>query len=160
MNRFYELRNIAVGKPTHRSTRLQTGGSWGVPLHIYYSFYANDGDSNCRTADSKAKFFSSNYESNPFWRVDLQRSAVVLNVTVRNRDDSNGKRINPFYIYVGDTTTNGGRDNPVCAAGATLQQGEMKNFTCPETVGRYVSIQIYRKDYLQLCEVEVYGIYL
>ena len=144
MNRFYELRNIAVEKPTHASSTRSN----------HLSNLANDGNANCW------KFFSTHKRWNSFWRVDLQRSAVVLNVTVSNRDDSNGKRINPFYIHVGDTTTNGGRDNPICVAGATLQQGEMKNFTCPETVGQYVSIHLYRLEYLELCEVEVYGIYL
>ena len=150
MNRFFELKNVAVGKPAEQSTTI----------HHFQSSYANDGNKKCREHRSY-RLSSTNLDSNTYWRIDLQRSAVVLNVTVKNRDDSHGDRINPFDIRVGYTTANGGLSNPVCVSGARLSStGEMKNFTCPETEGRYVSIHISRREYLQLCEVEVYGIYI
>ena len=143
MNRFYELRNIAVGKVTDQSS---TYGS-------FFSSYANDGIENSLSV--------TRYDLNPYWRVDLNRTAVVLYVIVSNRGDGVARWINPFDIRVGHTTINGGVSNPLCVAGATLPpKGGIKNFTCPETEGRYASIHLPRKQYLRLFEVEVYGIYL
>ena len=148
VNRFYELRNIAVGKATDQSSTLLR------------SSYANNGNINCRE-QGFLRWSSTFYDLNPYWTVDLNRIAVVLYVTVTNRNDGQGWRINPLDIRVGNTTANGGLSNSVCVSGATLSStGETKNFTCPETEGRYVSIHLSRKQYLQLCEVEVYGIYL
>ena len=150
VNRFYELRNIAVGKATEQSSTLT----------FFRSSYANNGNINC-IEQGKLRWSSTNHDLNPYWEVDLNRIAVVLYVTVTNRNDGEGWRINPFDIRVGNTTANGGLNNSICVSGATLSRtGEMKNFTCPETEGRYVSIHLSRKQYLQLCEVEVYGIYL
>ena len=150
VNRFFELKNVAVGKPTDQST---TNG-------FLRSSYANDGNTKCRDRGFY-RLSSTSLDSNTYWRIDLQRSAVVLNVTVKNRDDKHGNLINPFDIRVGYTKANGGLSNPICVSGARLSStGEMKNFTCPETEGRYVSIHISRRGYLQLCEVEVYGIYI
>ena len=150
MNRFFELTNVAVGKPTDQSTTS----------HPYHSRYASDGNKNCMEHGSFI-LSSTLLDSNTYWRVDLQHSAVIFKVAIKNRDDGHGGMINPFDIRVGYTTTNGGLSNPICVSGATLSStGEMKNFTCPETEGRYVSIHISRRQYLQLCEAEVYGIYL
>ena len=157
MNRFYEMRNLAVNKPTTQSNTYK--GPWSGWRDLSSSF-ANDGERRCKISGNRI-FTSTVNKDNPFWRVDLEQSAVVLNVAVQNNDEGYGKAINPFDIRVGYTETNGGISNPLCVAGATLpDEGGMKNFTCPETEGRYVSIHLSRKQNLQLCEVEVYGIYL
>ena len=154
VNRFYELKNIAVGKSTFQSSTLYYAHQY------FYPSYANDGSKKC-IEPGKYLMSSTNSESNPYWGIDLERPAVVLNVTVKNRDDAVGMWINPFDIRVGHTTMNGGVNNPLCVAGATLPaEGGMKNFTCPEAEGRYVSIHLSRTQAIQLCEVEVYGIYL
>ena len=159
MHRFYELRNIAVQKPTSQSSTAN--GQWTYNMALSPS-YANDGDKRCRNSNSNAPYIFSctNKEENPFWRVDLEHSAVVLNVTVKNDDKWGGAFINPFDIRVGYTETNGGISNPFCVADAKLPANGETNFTCPETEGRYVSIHLPRKQHLVLCEVEVYGIYL
>ena len=160
VNRFYELRNIAIGKATFQSS-VYYHHIFLLGNYYYASNFANDGDVKCLTFFNQVKFASTLRQANPYWRVDLESSAVVLNVSVKNRDDKNGNLISPFDIRVGNTVTNGYRDNPLCVTGATLKgSGEMKNFTCPENEGRYVSIHLTRTQYLQLCEVEVYGIYL
>ena len=156
MNRFYELKNIAFNKPTEQFSTCEGPWTGWRPLS---SSYANDGDKRCK--DSGTRIHTCTPRNvNTFWKVDLEHTAVVLNVTVKN-DDENGNKINPFDIRVGNMDTNGGRNNPLCVAGATLpDEGGMKNFTCPETEGRYVSIHLSRNENLILCEVEVYGIYL
>ena len=157
MNRFYELKNIAVNKPTEQLTTAKASWTGGKALS---SSYANDGDKRCKDSIGTRIHASTSSVVNPFWKVDLKHTAVVLNVTVQNTNDVYGIRINPFDIRVGNMDTNGGISNPLCVAGATLpDEGGMKNFTCPETEGRYVSIHLSRKENLMLCEVEVYGIY-
>ena len=159
MNRFYELKNLAIGKPTVQSSTYHQAVSWSTGYDLVSS-YANDGDERCRES-GRYRLSSTKNFANSYWRVDLQRSAVVLNVTIKNRDDANGAWISPFDVRVGYNATNGGRSNPICVAGAVFSSnGEVKNFTCPETEGRYVSIHLSRAQYLQLCEVQVYGIYL
>jgi len=154
VNRFYELKNIAFNKPTEQLTTCKGLWTGWRPLS---SSYANDGDKRCTDSIGTRIHACTTHVLNPFWKVDLEHTAVVLNVTVKN----NNNRINPFDIRVGNMDTNGGRNNALCVAGATLpDEGGMKNFTCPETEGRYVSIHLSRKENLILCEVEVYGIYL
>ena len=163
MNRFYELRNIALGKVASQSTTyIRKWWEWiFYQSHQCSPQYGNDGDFQCRSSSYRSSYSSTTYEANPYWKVDLQSSAVVLIVSIKNRDDNNGYLINPFDIRVGNTAANGGRNNPICVQGARITQaGVRKNFTCPETEGRYVSIHLARTQYLQLCEVEVYGIYL
>ena len=93
--------------------------------------------------------------------VDLQSSALVVRVAVISRSDHGHSRINPFDIRVGHKDTNGGVTNAYCAKDATLVVGEMKSFDCPSnTIARYVSINIKKKEFLQIGEVEVYGVYI
>jgi hypothetical protein len=48
-------------------------------------------------------------------------------------------------------------DYDVCATqGPALGAGETKLFACP-SYGRYVVVQLKGKNFLTLCEVEVYG---
>ena len=69
--------------------------------------------------------------------------------------------INPFEIHVGDDISNGGINNSPCVTLATLLSGQMKEFVCPAGMeGRYVSVHLKRSEYLQLCEVEIYGVLL
>ena len=146
MNRFFELKNIALGK---ESRQKRTHGG-----HV--AKYANDGDESCGTSsqtDDKHK---------TYWMVDLGKKAVVLNVTVKatKESDENGSR---FTIKVGDSTENFGHNNPDCVTSQNMPYQVMQNFTCiEENVGRYVTIYQFAQEdrRLKLCEVQVYGIYL
>ena len=133
--------------------------SWTSGYYLS-SNYANDGEER-RTASGRYRLCSTRNFVNPYWRVDLQRPAVVINVTIKNRDDANRAWVSPFDIRVGNTVANDSLSNPICVSDTRLSStGEMKNFTCPEIEGQYFSIHLTRAQYLQLCEVHVYGIYL
>ena len=89
----------------------------------------------------------------------MGRTALVLKVAVKSGSTWGQTKINPFDIRVGDDGKDGGRGNPYCANEVTLPEGVMVDFTCPRfTYGRFVSILLNRIEYLQVCEVEVYGI--
>lgn len=120
------------------------------------STYANDGN---KSGDHSVCAITTQTPS-PWWLVDLGDVAIIERIAVKSGSTWKTQIINPFDIRVGNDNRNGGINNPFCAASVTLPAGEMKTFTCPTTMmGRYVSIHINRNDYLQLCEVEVYGLY-
>ena len=144
VDRFFELKNIAKNKPVKLSTVF-----WS-----YYNYYSVDGIKSC------SKFAWTHFETHAYWRVDLGRPAVVLNVTVLSHQEI---YLNPFQIRIGHNENT--FHNPQLIGNAVITNYVMKNFTCPEMEGRYVSINLYptrsrsTRD-LGVCEVEVYGIYL
>ncbi|KAM3859084.1 fucolectin-like [Diretmus argenteus] len=94
----------------------------------------------------------------PWWRVDLQNTHVVNSVTITNRGDCCSERLNGAEIRIGDSLTDNGNRNPRCAVISSIKAGQSETFNCKGMVGRYVNIVIPdRKEYLTLCEVEVYG---
>ena len=147
MDRFYELKNIALGKD-----------SWGSSQHQEHdASRANSADETC------AKQFISGNHKNNYWTVDLERRAVVLNVTVKATRPENEQHSVHFTIKVGDDGDHNGNNNPHCIHNQHLPL-VMQNFTCAnENEGRYVTIHQHNGNHhrhLRLCYVKVFGIYL
>ena len=143
VNRFYELKNIAKSQPTEVS----------IILSGWHGSYAVDGDISCQK-------MTYTYGSHAWWSVDLGQKAVVFNVAVLS---AYNEYLNPFDIHIGDNTN--AFLNTICMTAASVPRSQMKNFTCPELEGRFVSIGLKSANpetvrHLLLCEVEVYGIYL
>ena len=63
-----------------------------------------------------------------------------------------------LFLYTGDDTADGGASNQLCAGELSVPQGKGEFFLCSQTIrGRYVFVRIPgRKEWLTLCEVEVY----
>uniref|UniRef100_UPI003AAE021F fucolectin-like n=1 Tax=Centroberyx gerrardi TaxID=166262 RepID=UPI003AAE021F len=94
----------------------------------------------------------------PWWRLDLLNSYKVNYVTITNRKDCCHERINGAEIRIGNSLNDNGNANPRCAGISSIPAGTSKTFKCNGMEGRYVNIVIPgRKEYLTLCEVEVYG---
>ncbi|XP_062278424.1 uncharacterized protein LOC133983374 [Scomber scombrus] len=94
----------------------------------------------------------------PWWRLDLQKSYTIHTVTITNRKDCCQNRINGAEIRIGNSLSDNGNANPRCTVISSIPAGNTKTFQCNGMVGRYVNIVIPgRKEYLTLCEVEVYG---
>uniref|UniRef100_A0A8C8D5M5 Fucolectin tachylectin-4 pentraxin-1 domain-containing protein n=1 Tax=Oncorhynchus tshawytscha TaxID=74940 RepID=A0A8C8D5M5_ONCTS len=95
-------------------------------------------------------------DTNPWWRVDLLDVYKVTAVTITNRDDV-PERLDGAEIRIGNSLENNGINNPRCDVISHIPAGETNTFQCNEMEGRYVVVVIYvRKEYLTLCEVEVY----
>ncbi|KAJ8340855.1 hypothetical protein SKAU_G00331460 [Synaphobranchus kaupii] len=93
---------------------------------------------------------------NHWWRVDLLETYVVASVTITNRGDCCGERINGAEIHIGNSLENNGIDNPQCSVVDSMVLGETKNFQCEQPMsGRYVTVYLPKTDHLNLCEVEV-----
>jgi len=89
----------------------------------------------------------TNKEQSPWWSVDLRRTVAVCKVIVWNRTDCCGSRLNNFSVRVGDSK-----------CGSTVAKAQEKNtLQCGCKKGRKVKVQLEGKDYLTLCEVQVYG---
>ncbi|KAJ8340851.1 hypothetical protein SKAU_G00331420 [Synaphobranchus kaupii] len=143
------LENVAVRGTATQSTLLRsTDGLYG------HADNAIDGnrDSNFYHASCS----HTNFENNPWWRVDLLQTYVVASVTITNRGDCCANRINGAEIHIGDSLENNGIDNPQCSVVDSLAAGETRTFQCELPLsGRYVTVFLPRAERLHLCEVEV-----
>lgn len=137
--------NLARGRPTWQSS---TG--WGG-----YAGRAVDGRTNTHYGHRSCTH--THHQHRAWWRVDLQQYCGIQKVTVYNRGDCCGYRLNPFRVRVG----NHGHPyhNPVCGPhhGSRVGQGQAKTVGCGYRWGRFVGIELVRNNYLTLCEVKVYG---
>ena len=148
VDRFYELKNIALNKPSFQSTKH----------HNNDPAKANTNDETCQT-----KSITHSHKNN-YWMVDLERRAVVLNVTVIATKPDHEEHGTHFTIKVGDQEADYGDKNSHCVHNVQLPFNVMKNFTCTkENEGRYVTIHQHNGHHhrhLRLCYVKVFGIYL
>ncbi|XP_067293252.1 uncharacterized protein [Pseudorasbora parva] len=99
-------------------------------------------------------------ERNPWWRVDLLEVSEVTRVSITNRGDGFAERIIGAQIRIGNNLDNNGNNNELAATIGSIPAGETKTFTFRPIKGRYVNIfipQLLRKEFLTLCEVEVYA---
>ncbi|XP_058240525.1 pentraxin fusion protein-like [Hemibagrus wyckioides] len=99
----------------------------------------------------------TNFENDPWWRVDLLAVYAIGNVIITNRGDCCPERINGAEIHIGNSLINNGNNNSRCAIITSISAGDSANYTC-NTQGRYVNVFIPGVvRVLTLCEVEVYG---
>ena len=146
--------NLAQGKAATQSSTLP-----GYPTDSAAA--AVDGNTDGNFSDGSVT--ATNLEPNPWWQVDLGISAVIGPITIWNRTDCCGSRLNDYWVFVSDTPfllT----DTP-----ATLQNragtfsSHQTNAPNPSTMipgaqGRYVRVQLSAANYLSLAEVQVFGL--
>nr|XP_014349316.1 PREDICTED: uncharacterized protein LOC102349116 [Latimeria chalumnae] len=99
-------------------------------------------------------------DKSPWWRLDLQTTRTIMTVVITNRADCCSNRLRNVEVRVGNSLQNEGRDNYKCVPekSATLP-GATVRFCCYGASGRYVTVFIpNRREFLTLCEVEVFGI--
>ncbi|XP_029451388.1 pentraxin fusion protein-like [Rhinatrema bivittatum] len=95
----------------------------------------------------------------PWWMVDLTYTFKVFSVAVTNRGDCCKERINGAEIRIGNSTENGGMNNPRCGTIHSMDHGETLSFECDGMEGRYVTVGIPgRTEHLSICEVQVFGL--
>ncbi|XP_068704567.1 uncharacterized protein [Montipora foliosa] len=137
-------KNLAYKKSTVQSSTGKNGFSSRAVDEILNPYYSS------KTCTHTKK------ETNPWWRVDLGREYIVTDVTIINRF-SHYKRLKNFDVRIGVKTNN--LKNPTCSDRVTsVGQGAALQLSCdPPIPGRYVSVQMFRKGILTLCEVMVYS---
>ncbi|XP_060720307.1 fucolectin-like [Tachysurus vachellii] len=142
----------------HQQVNLALGGiaTQSSTYAIYNAFYAIDG--NKETNANVYPCTHTNFQPNPWWKVDLLVVYKISNVIITNRGDCCPTRINGAEIHIGSSLINNSNNNPSCAVIASMPAGASVNYTC-NMQGRYVNVVIpIAGQVLALCEVEVYGV--
>ncbi|XP_059356928.1 uncharacterized protein LOC132095849 [Carassius carassius] len=130
--------------------------TWGtVDQSTYYNYwyaqYALDGLSYTCT--------HTEWQTDPWWRLDLMKMYSVNRVTITNRPDCCESRIDGAEIRIGNVSSNVST-NPVCAVVSTIPAGATYSYSCHGMEGRYVIVSIPGTSMvLTLCEVGVYVIF-
>uniref|UniRef100_A0A3Q1G4H9 Uncharacterized LOC110966165 n=1 Tax=Acanthochromis polyacanthus TaxID=80966 RepID=A0A3Q1G4H9_9TELE len=100
-------------------------------------------------------------ETDPWWRLDLRQTFVIVSIKVTNRGDCCAERLDGAEIRVGNSLQNNGYDNPRCATISHIRAGKTSTYQCDggSMEGRFVNVVIPGKSKtLTLCEVEVYTV--
>ena len=147
---FIALANLAHGKSTAQSSIKNRGSS----------SRAVDGNKNTTWHAKSCTMTESTPD--PWWRVDLERTAVIYSVNITNRGNRCCEhRLSDFNLRIGDSLINNGNSNPICGANLRIEGlGVTSRFRCNTLMcGRYLNIQSNIQVILTLCEVEVFGRY-
>ncbi|KAL3059622.1 hypothetical protein OYC64_014261 [Pagothenia borchgrevinki] len=128
---------------------------------VYYSrdaYKAIDGNRSPTSSSADGSCSVTDNDFNPWWRLALPKTHKVFSVKITNRNEFH-ERLNEAEIRIGDSLVNNGADNPRFAVITSIPARETAEFKVPNGMdGRYVYIGIPgRKEYLTLCEVEVFG---
>ena len=142
-------RNLAVGRPATQSS------TYAGRLSVR----AVDGN---RSGAADTLIAQTNSTLNPWWQVDLGRSASIDSIRLWNRTNCCAERLANFTVYVSETDLTG-RTFAQIQADATVKRYVVidkfgTDLTLPvATKGRYVRVQLNGTNYLTLAEVEVNG---
>jgi hypothetical protein len=97
-------------------------------------------------------------QQNDWLMIDMQQTVFVAMVRIYNRQECCQDRINNFQIRVGDSGTSAGSSNPACASNQPwFTNPNNKDFICVLS-GRYVTLQQFNSHWMNVAEVEVYGL--
>ncbi|XP_043101299.1 uncharacterized protein LOC122349353 [Puntigrus tetrazona] len=129
-----------------------------VQSSIYKYYEAQRAIDGIRQAPGPASFCThTGLDTNPWWRLDLLDIYYISTVIITNRADCCADRLNKVQIRIGNSLENNGNNNPICAVTTSVPLGASYSYSCPDMEGRYVNIVGTAKNYLTLCEVEVYS---
>ncbi|KAF7650905.1 hypothetical protein LDENG_00119210 [Lucifuga dentata] len=145
----YTYRNVALRGKATQSDRYEDS----------FSAAYNAIDGNRESHYSAGSCSRTDEQTNPWWRVDLLDSYIVTSISITNRGDCCGSRINGAEIHVGNSLHDNGTANPLVGVITELNGGQTFTTTLTSLVkGRYVTVVLPgSNNILTLCEVEVYG---
>ncbi|XP_065438561.1 uncharacterized protein LOC122174773 [Chrysemys picta bellii] len=142
--------NLALGRPATQSSTFENKETGKAVAEK-----AVDGKRDGKWVQGSCSH--TQFDTEPWWTVDLGSSQSVSAVIVKNREDECcGERIRGAQIHVGDSLADNGKQNPICGTITDTRPGSVSTICCYGLEGRYVTIVIPgRAEYLTLCEVEV-----
>jgi len=146
--------NLALGKPARQSSDL------AIPVDLSAA-KAVDGNTNGNFG--AASLSHTDFESSAWWEVDLTGNFSLTDVRVFNREDCCSDALSAFYVLVSDTPIPTGsldsvRATPGVSSYFVAGTGGRPSTVAINTSGRYVRVQLSRAEYLQLAEVQVFGV--
>lgn len=137
-----QVRNLALGRPTRQSSTYRGTGVDQGPQH------AVDGKTGGRDPHD---LIHTNYESKPWWQVDLGGTARISRLRLFNRQNPQLKTCLKLVVDASD-------DGHGWRRLYTHDGAPWKVLDLPMTAtGRFVRVALTNHDGLQLYEVEVWG---
>ena len=143
--------NLAQGKPATQSSTYTAD---------YIASRAADGNTDGNYWSKSINH--TNFETNPWWQVDLGGAATITSITLWNRTDCCSDRLTNFFVFVAnyDMTGKGFGDLVVDNTVWRYSLGTTAPTTLNipvNTTGRYVRVQLAGTNALHLAEVQVFG---
>ncbi len=144
--------NLAAGKAASQSSTLPGTPSAGVAV-----------DSRTDGSFFDGSVTATNFESNPWWQVDLGTSAAISSVAVWNRTDCCASRLSDYWVFISNTPFLATDTPATLAFRAGTFASHQTSAPNPSAViaagvqGRYVRVQLSSPNYLSLAEVQVFG---
>jgi hypothetical protein len=143
---------ISRGKHATQSSTLGTG----------VAALAVDGNKNGRYSDTWQNSVTlTNSDAQAWWQVDLGGPNFVKNVSIYNRADRFGERLQNFYVlfstvpFLSDQLQDLLADPMVVKI--HIMYMEESTFLDVKSVAQYIRIQLAGTNYLSLAEVEIWG---
>jgi uncharacterized delta-60 repeat protein len=142
--------NLAAGQ-----TATQSSEGWGGTAAL-----ANDGNADGYYWDGSVTH--TQYESQPWWQVDLGVTRTISSIQLWNRSDCCTERLSNFYVFVSDapftsTDVQTTLNQPGVSGYYTAGEGGAPSTIVVNRTGRYVRVQLAGSSYLSLAEVKVWG---
>ena len=105
----------------------------------------------------------SDFDNQPWWQVDLGARFTISRVDVFNREDCCASSLQNFYVLVselpfGNSSLAALLTDPNVTAVQVSGVGGRPSDVAINATGRHVRVQLAGVDYLQLAEVEVWGV--
>ncbi|SDW38365.1 Lysophospholipase L1 [Amycolatopsis xylanica] len=139
--------DLALGK-----IATQSSEAWGG-----LASHAVDGDTNGVFGYNSVSH--TDLEAHPWWQVDLGAVGPMSTVNVWNRTDCCSERLNDYWLFVSahpfDTSLT--PEQQAARPGVWSQRLSGSASVPLSVTGRYVMVQLARRDYLSLAEVQVFG---
>lgn len=143
---FSEPTNFALNKPALFSAPYDSGNFFPK----FQAKWAVDG----KTKNDDFNLCAiSELSSSAWFRVDLQATAKVHEIKII----SGSTELTKLDIRVGNSQQYS--ENPLCQQGLAIGQHQTKTYSCNNLLGRYVSLHLQAYLYIQLCEIEVFGVF-
>ena len=147
--KYISVSNVALNKPVSMSS-----------IYNQDTVASNAVDGSLHSQWRNCAVTKKDYTS-PWLLIDLLFEYHILYVRIQNRQGHHYLRSQPFDVRVGSSNEAGGIANDFCVQqGSIPAENTMKRFDCPQgTRGRYISFHTPpNQSYLELCELEAYGV--
>src|SRR5581483_1964755 len=103
-------------------------------------------------------------DAGSWWQVDLGGSAAISSIKIWNRTAGSMDRLSDYWVFVSNTPFGAGGTIGTLQGRAGTWSNHQTSYPNPATSvtvnsqGRYVRVQLSAPNYLQLAEVQVFGI--
>lgn len=148
--------NLALNKPATQSSTFTQHGS------TFTASRAVDGNTDGEFWGAAKSTSATNYESRPWWQVDLGGTHSIQSIQLWRRTDCCPEMLSDFYVFVSDvpftsTDLSSTQNQAGVSSYYTPGDGETPTTISVNRSGRYVRVQLSGSQHLILAEAQVWG---